>query len=53
MSYTTGVPAALGAEMFLRGIWNKTGVWNVEQFDPVPFLDKLGERGLPWEITDL
>ena len=53
VSYTTGVPAALGAEMFLRGIWNKSGVWNVEQFDPVPFLDKLGERGLPWKITDL
>ncbi|ADN35615.1 Saccharopine dehydrogenase [Methanolacinia petrolearia DSM 11571] len=53
VSYTTGVPAALGAEMFLRGIWNKPGVWNVEQFDPVPFLEKLGERGLPWKITDL
>jgi saccharopine dehydrogenase (NAD+, L-lysine-forming) len=53
VSYTTGVPAALGAEMFISGIWNKPGVWNVEQFDPVPFLDKLGERGLPWKITDL
>ena len=53
VSYTTGVPAALGAEMFLRGIWNKPGVWNVEQLDPVPFLDELGERGLPWKITDL
>ncbi|MBN1432557.1 MAG: saccharopine dehydrogenase family protein [Methanomicrobiaceae archaeon] len=53
VSYTTGVPAALGAEMYLRGIWKKPGVWNVEQFDPVPFLEELGERGLPWHIKDL
>jgi len=53
VSFTTGVPAALGAEMYLRGIWKKPGVWNVEQFDPVPFLDELGERGLPWNIKDL
>jgi len=53
VSYTTGVPAALGAEMYLRGIWNRPGVWNVEQLNPVPFLDELGERGLPWNIKDL
>lgn len=53
VSYTTGVPAALGAEMYLRGIWNRPGVWNVEQLDPVPFLEEIGERGLPWKITDL
>ncbi len=48
VSYTTGVPCALGAEMFLKGIWKKPGVWNVEEFDPDPFLARLGEQGLPW-----
>ncbi len=49
VSYTTGVPAALGAEMFMRGLWKKPGVWNVEDFDPDPFMARLGEQGLPWE----
>lgn len=48
VSYTTGVPASLGAELFLKGIWKNPGVWNVENFNPDPFLDLLGERGLPW-----
>lgn len=48
VSYTTGVPCALGAEMFMNGIWKKPGVWNVEEFDPDPFLARLGEQGLPW-----
>jgi saccharopine dehydrogenase (NAD+, L-lysine-forming) len=38
----------LGAMMFLTGKWNKPGVHNVEEFDPDPFLEKLGEQGLPW-----
>lgn len=49
VSYTTGVPAALGAEMLLKGLWKKPGVYNVEEFNPDPFLDRLGEQGLPWE----
>jgi saccharopine dehydrogenase (NAD+, L-lysine-forming) len=49
VSYTTGVPASLGAELFLKGIWKIPGVWNVENFDPDPFLKLLGERGLPWQ----
>ena len=48
VSYTTGVPCALGAEMFMKGIWKRPGVWNVEEFDPDPFLARLGEQGLPW-----
>ena len=48
VSYTTGVPAALGAAMFARGIWKRPGVFNVEEFDPDPFLAELGEQGLPW-----
>ncbi|MFQ5447116.1 MAG: saccharopine dehydrogenase C-terminal domain-containing protein, partial [Saprospiraceae bacterium] len=49
VSYTTGVPAMLGAMMMLTGKWAGRGVFNVEQFDPDPFLDKLGECGLTWE----
>ncbi len=54
VSYTTGVPCALGAEMFMKGIWRKPGVWNVEEFDPDPFMARLGEQGLPWhEMFDI
>jgi len=53
VSYTTGVPAMLGAMMVLTQKWSGPGVWNVEQFDPDPFLDLLGKYGLPWhEIVD-
>ncbi|MFI3290202.1 MAG: saccharopine dehydrogenase family protein [Rikenellaceae bacterium] len=48
VSYTTGVPAALGAEMFARGEWRGAGVFNVEEFNPDLFMGLLGERGLPW-----
>jgi len=48
VSYTTGVPAMLGAKMFLTGKWKKPGVWNVEDFDPDPFMAELGVQGLPW-----
>lgn len=48
VSYTTGVPAMAGAMMFLKGQWKKPGVWNVEDFNPDPFLDVLNEQGLPW-----
>lgn len=48
ISYTTGVPAAIGAMMLLKGIWKKPGVYNVEEFDPNPFMQELGRQGLPW-----
>jgi len=48
VSYTTGVPAATGAMMYMKGLWKKPGVWNVEQFDPDPFLKELARLGLPW-----
>ena len=48
VSYTTGVPAMVGAMMFLTGKWNLKGVRNVEEFDPDPFLAALAENGLPW-----
>lgn len=48
VSYTTGVPAMLGAKMMLTGKWMQAGVWNVEQLNPDPFLAELGTYGLPW-----
>lgn len=48
VSYTTGVPAMLGAMMVLTGEWSGKGVFNVEEFNPDPFLDQLGENGLVW-----
>lgn len=48
VSYTTGVPAMIGAMMVLTGKWSGEGVFNVEEFDPDPFLEKMNEYGLPW-----
>ncbi len=48
VSYTTGVPAMLGAKMMLEGKWMDSGVFNVEQFDPDPFMAEIGKYGLPW-----
>jgi saccharopine dehydrogenase (NAD+, L-lysine-forming) len=48
VSYTTGVPAMIGAAMVLTGKWRKPGVFNVEQFDPDPFMEELNKWGLPW-----
>ncbi|WP_291856467.1 saccharopine dehydrogenase family protein [Marinilabilia sp.] len=48
VSYTTGVPATIGAMMFLKGLWKQPGVFNVEEFNPDPFLEELNKRGLPW-----
>ena len=54
VSFTTGVPAALGASMWAKGLWRGAGVFNVEEFDPDPFLAELGEQGLPWhELFDV
>ncbi len=49
VSYTTGVPAMIGAMMYLKGLWKKTGVYNVEEFDPDPFMKELNIHGLPWK----
>jgi len=48
VAYTTGVPAMIGALLMANGTWMKPGVWNVEEFNPDPFLAVLGEYGLPW-----
>lgn len=53
VSYTTGVPAMIGALMFMKGLWVTPGVHNVEEFDPDPFMEELNRQGLPWhEIFD-
>jgi saccharopine dehydrogenase (NAD+, L-lysine-forming) len=52
VSYTTGVPAMVGAYMFLTGKWVMPGVHNVEEFDPDPFLEKLAASGLPWHVIE-
>lgn len=48
ISYTTGVPAMIGAMLVMNGTWNKPGVWNMEEFDPDPFMQALNRWGLPW-----
>lgn len=48
VSYTTGVPATIGAIMFMKGLWKKPGVYNVEEFNPDPFMEALNKEGLPW-----
>ena len=53
VSYTTGVPAMIGATLMLNGTWRKPGVFNLEQFDPDPFMDLLNKHGLPWQVTEL
>ncbi len=48
ISYTTGGPAMIGAALVLTGQWQKPGVYNVEEFDPDPYMDMLNKWGLPW-----
>ncbi|MDE6868329.1 MAG: saccharopine dehydrogenase family protein [Clostridia bacterium] len=52
ISYTTGVPAMIGAMLVATGVWNKAGVYNCEQFDPDPYMDALNKYGLPWEVDE-
>ena len=49
ISYTTGVPAMIGAMLIMNGTWKKPGVYNIEEFDPDPFMDALNKWGLPWK----
>lgn len=53
ISYTTGVPAMIGAMMMVTGKWKRAGVWHMEQFDPDPFMDALNRHGLPWQVIEL
>ena len=51
ISYTAGVPAMIGAMLMLQRAWHRPGVFNVEEFDPDPFMEKLPLHGLPWTET--
>ncbi len=53
ISYTTGVPAMIGAMLMLTGVWHRPGVFNMEEFDPDPFMEKLNRHGLPWTVKEL
>ena len=53
ISYTTGVPAMIGAKLIINGTWSKSpGVWNLEQLDPDPFMAELNTQGLPWQVIE-
>ena len=53
VSYTTGVPAMIGAKQILEGQWRQPGVWNMEQLDPDQFMNDLNAHGLPWKVIDM
>ena len=53
VSYTTGVPAMIGASLVMQDIWRKPGVWNMEQLNPDPFMEMLQLNGLPWQVHEL
>ena len=53
VSYTAGVPPVLGAKLIAEGKWKGEGVFNVEQFDPDPFMEELNQQGLPWKVQEL
>ena len=52
ISYTTGVPAMIGTMMVVNGLWKKPGVFNVEEFDPDPYMEALNKWGLPWVVDE-
>ncbi|MDR1460148.1 MAG: saccharopine dehydrogenase family protein [Campylobacteraceae bacterium] len=53
VSYTTGVPAMIGAKLVMEGKWRGDGVYNMENFDAKPFMEELNKQGLPWEIIEM
>ena len=53
VSYTTGVPAMIGAKLMLDGVWSVAGVFNMEQLDPDPFMELLNTQGLPWQVKEM
>jgi len=53
ISYTTGVPAMIGAKLMLQGIWSGEGVFNMEQLDPDPFMNEMNTQGLPWNVMEM
>ncbi len=52
ISYTTGVPAMIGAMLVLQGLWKKPGVFTTDEFDPDPYMEALNRWGLPWQVEE-
>ncbi|MCQ0971333.1 saccharopine dehydrogenase family protein [Paracoccus sp. TK19116] len=52
ISYTAGVPPLAAAVLIARGIWDVKRMANVEDLPARPFLDLLGEMGLPTRVID-
>lgn len=52
ISYTTGVPAMIGAALVANGTWRNAGARTIEEFDPDPFMDMLNQWGLPWVVDE-
>ncbi|KIM02993.1 MAG: saccharopine dehydrogenase [Sulfurovum sp. AS07-7] len=53
VSYTTGVPAMIGAKLMLEGKWQEKGVFNMEQLDPDYFMEEMNKQGLPWNVIEV
>ena len=53
VSYTTGVPAMIGSAMVVQEKWTGDGVFNMEEFDPDPFMEMLNDHGLPWQVKEM
>ncbi len=53
VSYTTGVPAMIGAKLMIEGKWTGSGVFNMEEMDPDAFMEEMNVQGLPWKILEL
>ena len=53
VSYTTGVPAMIGAKLVYNDTWKLRGAVNVEEFDATAYMDELMSNGLPWKIIEM
>lgn len=53
VSYTTGVPAVIGAKLMVEGKWSGKGVFNMEQLDPDFFMEEMNAQGLPWNVREM
>lgn len=51
-AYQTGIPPVIAAELISGGLWSGSGVLAPEQLDPDPFLARMGELGLAWQVRD-
>ena len=52
ISYTAGVPPVAAAVLIARGVWDAKRMVNVEDLPARPFLELLGEMGLPTRVID-